>query len=71
MVRNFIVCSCSGRELFLADASLFVDDAEAFDFYEREEEPEAAGPSEQVRMSLYSLLINPPLPSIESLHLFF
>lgn len=28
----------SGRELFLADASLFVDDAEAFDHYEREEE---------------------------------
>lgn len=30
----------SGRELFLADASLFVDDAEAFDSYTREEEPE-------------------------------
>jgi hypothetical protein len=28
----------SGRELFLADASLFVDDAEAFDHYEREEQ---------------------------------
>ncbi|KAH8950794.1 hypothetical protein BDL97_10G103200 [Sphagnum fallax] len=28
----------SGRELFLADASLFVDDAEAFDHYEREGE---------------------------------
>ncbi|CAM6102651.1 unnamed protein product [Calypogeia fissa] len=28
----------SGRELFAADASLFVDDAEAFDEYEREEE---------------------------------
>ncbi|OAY84806.1 Zinc finger CCCH domain-containing protein 11 [Ananas comosus] len=32
----------SGRELFLSDASLFVDDAEAYDIYEREEEPDAA-----------------------------
>lgn len=42
----------SGRELFLADASLFVDDAEAFDSYIREEEPEtveeASGSSQQV-----------------------
>ncbi|GJX49569.1 zinc finger CCCH domain-containing protein 11-like protein [Tanacetum coccineum] len=30
----------SGRELFLADASLFVDDAEAYEKYHREEEPE-------------------------------
>ena len=30
----------SGRELFLLDASLFVDDAEAYDKYEREEEPD-------------------------------
>ncbi|KAL5800157.1 hypothetical protein ACOSQ3_033249 [Xanthoceras sorbifolium] len=29
----------SGRELFLADASLFVDDAEAYEKYQREEEP--------------------------------
>ncbi|XWS56481.1 hypothetical protein CRYUN_Cryun09bG0089200 [Craigia yunnanensis] len=46
----------SGRELFLSDASLFVDDAEAYEEYQREEEPEvteqkvkddsvAAGPS--------------------------
>lgn len=42
----------SGRELFLADASLFVDDAEAFDSYTREEEPDAAegsGSSQQVQ----------------------
>ncbi|CAN1142889.1 Zinc finger CCCH domain-containing protein 11 [Linum perenne] len=32
----------SGRELFLADASLFVDDAEAYEKYQRAEEPEAA-----------------------------
>ncbi|KAL3732126.1 hypothetical protein ACJRO7_028895 [Eucalyptus globulus] len=32
----------SGRELFLSDASLFVDDAEAYDKYQREEEPEDA-----------------------------
>ncbi|CAN1805598.1 Zinc finger CCCH domain-containing protein 11 [Linum perenne] len=31
----------SGRELFLADASLFVDDAEAYEKYQRAEEPEA------------------------------
>ncbi|KAK4766217.1 hypothetical protein SAY87_007859 [Trapa incisa] len=31
----------SGRELFLSDASLFVDDAEAYDKYQREEEPES------------------------------
>ncbi|KAA0034044.1 zinc finger CCCH domain-containing protein 11 [Cucumis melo var. makuwa] len=31
----------SGRELFLANASLFVDDAEAYEKYQREEEPEA------------------------------
>ncbi|KAI3734810.1 hypothetical protein L6452_14289 [Arctium lappa] len=30
----------SGRELFLADASLFVDDAEAYEKYHREEEPD-------------------------------
>lgn len=32
----------SGRELFLADASLFVDDAEAYEKYQREEKAEAA-----------------------------
>ncbi|KAL0426379.1 UNVERIFIED_CONTAM: Zinc finger CCCH domain-containing protein 11 [Sesamum latifolium] len=31
----------SGRELFLSDASLFVDDAEAYDKYQREEEPDS------------------------------
>ncbi|CAI0471585.1 unnamed protein product [Linum tenue] len=30
----------SGRELFLSDASLFVDDAEAYDKYQRDEEPD-------------------------------
>ena len=34
----------SGRELFLANASLFVDDAEAYEKYQREEEPEADEP---------------------------
>lgn len=29
---------CSGRELFLSDASLFVDDDEAYDQYQREPE---------------------------------
>nr|AFY26895.1 zinc finger ccch domain-containing protein 11 [Morella rubra] len=32
----------SGRELFLSDASLFVDDAEAYEEYQREEYTEAA-----------------------------
>ncbi|XP_050385380.1 zinc finger CCCH domain-containing protein 11-like [Argentina anserina] len=32
----------SGRELFLADASLFVDDAEAHEKYQRQDEPEAS-----------------------------
>lgn len=31
----------SGRELFMADASVFVDDAEAYEVYERREEPQA------------------------------
>jgi len=31
----------SGRELFMVDASVFVDDAEAYEVYEREEESEA------------------------------
>lgn len=31
----------SGRELFLSDASWFVDDAEAYEKYNREEEPDA------------------------------
>jgi hypothetical protein len=31
------VSVCSGRELFMADASVFVDDAEAYEVYEREE----------------------------------
>lgn len=35
-----ILCSlsCSGRELFMSDASWFVDDVGAYDKYEREEE---------------------------------
>ncbi|CAM8923567.1 hypothetical protein QQ045_022607 [Rhodiola kirilowii] len=37
----------SGRELFLSDASLFVDDAEAYDSYQREEQPEASEPKAQ------------------------
>lgn len=32
----------NGRELFIADASLFVDDAEAHEKYHRQEEPEAS-----------------------------
>lgn len=36
---NVVCCHFSGRELFLSDASLFVDDAEAYEKYQREEEP--------------------------------
>ncbi|KAM0852154.1 hypothetical protein ACQ4PT_051933 [Festuca glaucescens] len=32
----------SGRELFMADASVFIDDAEAYEVYERREEPQAS-----------------------------
>ncbi|VVA99865.1 unnamed protein product [Arabis nemorensis] len=34
------LCNLSGRELFLSNASLFVDDAEAFEEYQREKEEE-------------------------------
>lgn len=34
------ICNLSGRELFLSNASLFVDDAEACEEYEREREQE-------------------------------
>lgn len=34
------ICNLSGRELFLSNASLFVDDAEAFEEYQREKEEE-------------------------------
>lgn len=33
-----VLCNLSGRELFLSNASLFVDDAEAFEEYQREKE---------------------------------
>ncbi|KAL0347235.1 UNVERIFIED_CONTAM: Zinc finger CCCH domain-containing protein 11 [Sesamum calycinum] len=53
----------SGRELFLSDASLFVDDAEAYDRYQREEEVDA----EQKMLSIFGCrnlslnLLCPPL----------
>lgn len=43
----------SGRELFLSDASLFVDDAEAYEQYTRDEQPEDA--EEKVTMHLIPL----------------
>lgn len=33
---------CSGRELFLSDSSLFVDDVEAHEKYQRDQEPAVA-----------------------------
>jgi hypothetical protein len=42
----------SGRELFMADASVFVDDAEAYEVYERDEESEANKQTVKKRCSL-------------------
>ena len=39
LIMLYYLLKCSGRELFLSNASLFVDDAEAYDNYEREPEP--------------------------------
>lgn len=44
MLNNFVLFffQCSGRELFLSNASLFVDDEDAdAEAYQREEEPNA------------------------------
>jgi heme/copper-type cytochrome/quinol oxidase subunit 3 len=41
----------SGRELFLSDASLFVDDAEAYDNYDRQEERDQTNEQEVVIFS--------------------
>ncbi|KAK9169036.1 hypothetical protein Syun_001176 [Stephania yunnanensis] len=41
----------SGRELFLSDASLFVDDAEAYEKYQREEEPDVSQKDNNVSAS--------------------
>lgn len=49
----------SGRELFLSDASLFVDDVEAIDVYDREDEEPASvqtsAPSQEVVILFSSL----------------
>lgn len=42
----------SGRELFLADASLFIDDAEAYEIYDRQEGRDQADGQEVVIFSL-------------------
>lgn len=41
---------CSGRELFLSDSSLFVDDAEAYEKYQSEPESDVA--EQKVKPSL-------------------
>ncbi|KAJ9184208.1 hypothetical protein P3X46_003956 [Hevea brasiliensis] len=41
----------SGRELFLSDASIFVDDAEAYEEYQREERPDAPEEKANVKSS--------------------
>ncbi|MBA0581469.1 hypothetical protein Gorai_023647, partial [Gossypium raimondii] len=46
----------SGRELFMSDASLFVDDAEAYEKYQREEESDA--PENKNQASLSDILDN-------------
>lgn len=40
LIMLYYLLKCSGRELFLSNASLFVDDAEAYDNYQREPEPD-------------------------------
>lgn len=45
----------SGRELFLSDASLFVDDAEAYDIDRYQREPEADVTEQVVGLFLSSL----------------
>lgn len=45
----------SGRELFLSDASLFIDDAEAYDNYDRQEERDQADEKEVVIFSICCL----------------
>jgi hypothetical protein len=53
LLISFSAC-LSGRELFLADASLFVDDAEAYEKYQREEKAEAA--EEKVILLLFNFI---------------
>lgn len=48
---NVFVFLYSGRELFLSDSSLFVDDAEVYDKYQREDESNAT--EEKVSMFPY------------------
>ena len=45
----------SGRELFMADASVFIDDAEAYEVYERRVESQAS--QEQVKFALTKLAL--------------
>ena len=52
----FFVLGCSGRELFMSDASLFVDDAEAYEKYQREEESDA--PENKVLFFLVSSIFS-------------
>ncbi|EOY18500.1 Zinc finger C-x8-C-x5-C-x3-H type family protein isoform 3 [Theobroma cacao] len=47
----------SGRELFLSDASLFVDDAEAYEEYQREE-PEVAEQKVILLLLIFSIIDN-------------
>ena len=53
LLISFSAC-LSGRELFLADASLFVDDAEAYEKYQREEQLVAA--EEKVILLLFNFI---------------
>jgi hypothetical protein len=53
MLNMYFCLHCSGRELFLSDSSLFVDDAEAYDKYQRE--PESDVVEQKVKLSLVSL----------------
>lgn len=56
MLLTQIFMYFSGRELFLSDASLFVDDAEAYEKYHRQEEPEAS--DEKVIFFFHIMLVD-------------
>jgi hypothetical protein len=60
VVLNVIVLAfvSSGRELFMADASVFIDDAEAYEVYERCDESQASEEQVEFRLTKISSSIH-------------
>lgn len=54
----YLFVNFSGRELFLSDASLFVDDAEAYEAYHREEEPQGTEQKVILILSIFVTIDN-------------